>query len=333
MALFHYQNKYMLGGNHATWWIIKALVDAGWTVPMSGSGTGGLSTSGNVFDMTQTPKQNSLKDANGVGIGSEPWGHGYCWIVLQSPTGGRQWIIRRHGTNDDGNDDDWHIGFSHGGRFGEGQTPGIDWDADTQPLAPDNVNLLGSPPTSTAIMFRTGGTRSLAHVVADSSPSPEGEYGFFFIELQSYNEPFSVFFADDLRNAAVGDPLPLTFGLRSQDTNPLGAQNLGQNWQMKAVYDPGGAGESLTSVGYLWGNYNSLVIPNGSGIGIDGKARAVAVPVGFRGGFGYMGLSRWLRWTPISMRYPSTASGKKDVVINQAIVKDLMDGTEYPGNI
>jgi len=333
VALFHYQNRYMLGGNHATWWIIKALTDAGWTVPFSGSGTGGLYATSNVFDMSQSPKQNSLKDANGVGVGSEPWGHGYCWIVLQTPTGGRQWIIRRHGTNADGNDDDWHVGFSHAGRFGEGQVAGTDWDADTQPLSPDNVNLLGSPPTSTGILFRPGGTQSLAHVVADSTPSPEGEYGFFFAEFQSGNLPFSVFFADDLRNAAVGDPLPLTFGLRNSDSGVLNYNNLGQNWQMKSVYDPGGAGETLASVGYQWGEYNSAKIPSAMGMGIDGKIRAVAPPVGFRGGFGYMGLSRWLRWLPFSMDYPTTASGQKDVVINWVFVKDLMDGTEYPGSI
>jgi len=333
VALFHYQNRYMLGGNYATWWIIKALIDAGWTVPFSGSGTGGLYATSNVFDTSQLPKQNSLLGPNGVGVGSEPWGKGYCWIVLQTPTGGRQWIIRRHGTNDDIYDSEWHLGFSHAGRFGEGQVPGTDWDEDTQPLAPDNVSLLGSPPTSTGPFSRVGGAQSLAHVVADSSPSPEGEYGFFFAEFQSGNNPFSTFFQDDLRNAAVGDPLPLTFGLRSNDPGVFNYNNIGQNWQMKSVYDPGGAGEALVSVGYQYGDYSGVKIPFAMGIGTDGKIRAVAPPVGFRGGFGYMGLSRWLRWVPFSMGYLTTASGQKDVVINDVFVKDLMDGTEYPGSI
>jgi len=323
----------MWGGNHATWWIIKALTDAGWTVPMSGSGTGGLYASSNVYDMSQLPKKNSLLGPNGIGVGSEPWGKGYCWIVLQTPTGGRQMIIRRHATNDDNNDNYWHIGFSHAGRFGEGQVAGTDWDADTQPLAPDNVNILGSPPTGTAIQFHPGYQSSLAHVVADSTPSPEGEYGFFFAEFQSSNVPYGVFFMDDLRNAPVGDPLPLTMGLRNSDSGVLNSYNLGQNWYMKSIFDLGGAGEALVAIGYQWGNFNSVQIPGSMGIGIDDKIRTVAAPVGFRGGFGYMGLSRWIRWLPFSMTYPDTASGRKDVVINQAFIKDLMDGTEYPGSI
>lgn len=333
MALYHYQNRYAWGGNYGTWWIIKALTDAGWTVPMSGSGTGGLYASGNVFDMSQLPQRGSLLGSNGIGVGSEPWGKGSCWIVMQTPTGGRQMIFRRHSNNDENYDDDWHFGFSHAGRFGEGQVAGTDWDEDTQPLAPDNVNLLGSPPTGTGIHFRVGYQQSLLHVVADSTPSPEGEYGFFCAELYSYNTPFGVFFMDNLRNAAVGDPFPVAMGLRNNDTGVLNPQNLGQNWGMKSIYDIGGAGEALVTVGYLWGNFNSQRVPGALGMGIDGKIRAVAPAVGFRGGFGYMGLSRWLRWLPFLMDYPTTASGQKDVVINQAFIKDLMDGTEYPGSI
>lgn len=333
MALFHTQNQYTKGGNHSTWWIIKTMVDAGWTIPMSGSGTGGLWTSGNVFDMSQTPKQNSLRDPNGVGVGSEPWGHAYCWAVLEDPSGNRQYIFRRHGTNSDSNDDDWHIGMSYGGRFGEGQTPGTSWDEATQPLAPDNINILGSPPTTTGVQFKTGGDRSLCHIVADSTPSPEGEYGMFYIELTSTNASYGTFFIDDLRATAVGEPFPLAIGLRNNDPNLFNYGTINVNWRPASVFDLGGAGETWLGVYYAWGDWAGVKMPHSGGLGIDGKLRAIAAPVGFNSNHVYIGISRWLYWAPFSNVYPSTVDGQKGVWANQVIIRGLMDGTEYPRGI
>jgi len=335
MALYRTQNQQIYGGNHAMWWLIKTAVDAGWTIPLSGSGLSGLYTAGNVFNMAQLPKQWSLLDPNGVGIGSEPWGHANCWAVLEDPAGNRQYIIRRDSVASNNNDNQWHVGYSHGGRFGEGQIPGTDWDEDSQPIAPDNTNLLGSP-TSEGVLWQIGGNYSFVNVVADSTPSTAGEYGFIIIEMDSVNSSRSCFIVDNLRNTPVGHPHPLTMGLRDNNSGTLfNATNLNENWHMYTWRDPGGPSEAWVTVNYpwcRWGGASSLnpQVPSRGGIGDDGKERAIVAPVGFENSVGYMGLSHWIKWSGVSREYPSTANGGKDVFIDQAVFSDLLDGTELP---
>lgn len=335
MALYRKQNQQIYGGNHAMWWLIKTVVDAGWTIPMSGSGTSGLYTTGNVFNMAQLPKQWSLLDPNGVGIGSEPWGHPNCWAVLEDPGGNRQYIIRRDAVTGDNNDLLWHVGYSHGGRFGEGQIPGTDWDEGTEPTAPDIVNLLGSP-TTEGTLWQAGGSYSFVDVVADSTPSPAGEYGFLIIEFDSVNSSRSCFIVDDVRNAPVGHPHPLAMGLRNNNPGTLfNATNLNENWNFTTWRDLGGGGEAWVTVNYpwyRWGGASSLnpQFPLRGGVGADGKERAMAALVGFENSVGYMGISRWIKWSGVAREYPGTANGGKDVFIDQALFKDLLDGTEPP---
>jgi len=42
MALQRYLNKGGLGGNHTIWWLLQAMIDAGWDMIMSSSGAGGV---------------------------------------------------------------------------------------------------------------------------------------------------------------------------------------------------------------------------------------------------------------------------------------------------
>jgi hypothetical protein len=335
VTLYRTQNKFILGGNHATWWHLKTMVDAGWNIVLSGSGTGGLYTSGNVFDMAQLPKQSTLVGPNGVGVGSEPWGRGACWAVIEDPSGNRQYIWKRDPLdNNDSYDSVWYFGYSPGGRFGEGQTPGVDWDENTIPAAPDQINVLGTP-TSEGAQFQNGGRTSVIDVVADDTPSSAGEYGVLLIEFDNITS-YGCVIIDNLTNTPTGHPHPLTIGLRNNNPGSLfNTGNLNENWHMRTIFDFGGPSEAWVTVNYpfqRWAGASSLnqTVPLRGGTGADGKERAVAAPVGFENGTGYMGISRWLKWAPVTHDYPVTANGGKDVFIDQAVFPDLLDGTEPP---
>lgn len=332
MAFFRRQNQTCLGGNHVSWWIIKTLVDAGWTIPLSGSGSGGIYSAANIYDMAQSPKQWSLLDPNNQGVGSEPWGHPYCWAILEDPAGNRQYAFMRDSAASDAGDDEWYVGYSPGGRFGEGQTAGVDWDQDTLPAAPDQYDLLGTP-TAWSIIWKPGGTRSLIHVVADSTPSSEGEYGIFMVEFTGVNSQDSAFVIDPLNNAPVGHVHPVTNYVSGFD-GTFNVGNLNENTHFYTIFDFGGGSEARVTINYLYARYgNTSEIPIRGGVGVDGKERALRCPVGFENGMEYMGISKWLAWSSVSHGYPMTANGGKDVFIGDMVFPDLLDGTEAPRTI
>lgn len=326
MTLFRRQNQLCLGGNHTTWWFIKTMLDAGWTIPFSGSGSGGLYDSSNVFDTTQDPKQYSLLSANNVGIGSEPWGYPYCWAVIQDPGGNRQYILMRDNSASDNADNQWYFGYSPGGRFGEGQVAGTDWDQDTPAAAPDQINVFGTP-TGWTQLFEPGGTFSVAHIVADDTPSPEGEYGVFLVNIISLNNPYSAIILDDVRNAPVGHTHPLTVLARWLDNGIF----VTGNEYFYTIRDFGGPSEAWVTTRYAFARYAATTyMPTRSGINRDGKERGTKAIVGFSNSLGYMGISRWFIWKGTTSGYPTTANSGKDVFLDSVVIKDLLDGTEPP---
>jgi hypothetical protein len=331
MTIHRYLNQYGLGGNHTSWWLFKCMVDAGWTVPLSGSGTGGLYSAGNVFDMTQSPKQNSLKGSIGVGVGSEAWGHARCWVVLEDPSGNRQIVFQRDSVNADGNDDEWYFGYSYGGRFGEGQVGGVDYDAQVAALAPDQYNLWGSP-TGWSAIFESGGAGSLVHVAADDTPSPRGEYGVLMIEMSPTNTQSAIVMLDDVRGGPVGHPHPLAIYVDGNDS-VLTVNNIGGTTSpryAKTVLDPGGPGETFIQMNAARPRYANVDIVGAWGLGQDNAERIVPFMWGFAGNEVFLGLSRWLRWAAISRGYPSTAGSRQFLYLNQAVIEDLWDGSTVP---
>jgi hypothetical protein len=299
---------------------------------MSGSGTGGLYATSNVFDMSQSPKQNSLKGANGVGIGSEAWGHAYCWIVLEDPSGNRQIIIQRDSSNTDAGDDEWYFGYSLGGRFGEGETAGVDWDATTLPTAPDQYNLFGTP-TSWSTMFQAGGSADMFHVAADDTPSPSGEYGVLMLEMYPSRTQGAIFMLDDVRGAATGDPHPLVLFVNS-DPGVLTIGNIGGRSTPKYAYsiiDPNGPGQARISMLASYLEYaNSNVLPSQGGVGVDNIERVMPYVWGFADNFTWLGLSRWLRWQANGQQYPATAASRTFLYVNDTIIEGLWDGATVP---
>lgn len=338
MALHRVQNKFILGGNHGMWWIFKTMVDAGWTVPMSGSGNSGLYATSNVFDMSQLPQQYNLLGANGVGIGQEAWGHGLCWVVLEDPSGNRQHIFKRHTLiSSAGYDSRWYMGYSPGGRFGEGQTPGVDWNENTIPSAPDQINYNGTPSNEGSI-FLGGGSLSLIFMLADDTPAPSGEYGVLCLEIHGSNDLSGCFMIDDVRNHVPGYGHPLTIGYAYNRSNVFNTGSINENWHMYTLRDPGGPSEAWVTINYAWCRWagaSSLnqQIPVRGGVGVDGKQRAVAALVGYENNVGHLGLSRWLNWASWPANYPTTANGRKDLFVDHVVIKDVLDGTEAPKTI
>lgn len=333
MALHRRQNIFTLGGNQSSWWVIKTLLDAGWTIPMSGSGTGGLWASGNVFDLSQTPQNSPNVPANGIGVGSEPWGKGNCWVVLEDPGGNRQYIFRRDPLETATYDNDWHWGYSHGGRFGEGQTPGTNWDQDTEPTAPDIANLVGTP-TSEGSIWQDGNSPGICFTIADSVPSSAGEYGFLQIIIEPTNYCFGCVMVDPLVSSPPGHPHPLAIGYAFDTTNnTFTVGNMNFNWHMRTWTRLGEGLEAWNTINYTAPYSSGYKIPQYGGIGPDGKERAMASIVGFENNEGYMGISRWLKWAPIKRGYPRTANGYRDLFVDEAVFVDMMDGTEPPVSI
>lgn len=339
MTIHRRLNVQGLGGNHTTWWLVKTLLDAGWTVPLSGSGTGGLYATSNVFDTTQWPKHYSALSANGVGAGSEPWGHPGCWVVMEDPGGNRQFLLQRSTTASNTTDDDWHLGYSPAGRFGESQTPGVDWDENTIPTAPDVYDLFAVA-GSFSSYFVDGAGYSMVHVAADDTPSPSGEYGFCLIEMKPASSSSGVenamLFFDDLRDVPAGHPHPLVIGCRNEDS-VFTVGNIGGTSTPRYCYtiqDYGGGGEALLNQLALHGRYGGTVYyPTHGGVGPDEKERIMPYIWGFTGTEGYIGLSRWFRWAAHSRAYPATANNRQLLYLDETVIADLWDGSTLPRTI
>lgn len=337
MTIHRRLNRSCLGGNHATWWIIKTMLDAGWTIPASGSGTGGLYDTSNVFDTAQSPLQASLLTPNNVGIGSEPWGWRGCWVVLEDPSGNRQILILRDTTSTANNtDDQWHFGYSPGGLFGVGQTPGTDWDEDTTPAATDKRNLLGTTTSFTSI-FREGGSSSIMQIAADDTPSPEGEYGLIALDFIPTNNNGASFIIDDLRDVAPGHPHPLAIWVTNRD-NPWSDSVISGNATPDGPRGIAAYGSGADYFGYWyylhWGYATTTKIPSVGIVDADGSERVFKIPVGWRDLEQYVGTSRWLYWETVAARgYPDTANTLQHLFVADCLIKDILDGVTTPSSI
>jgi len=332
MTIHRRLNQVGLGGNYTTWWLIKTMLDAGWTVPMSGSGIGGLYATSNVFDLAQLPIYWSGLGPNGVGVGSEPWGHESCWIVLEDPSGNRQILLQRSAAGASAADSDWYLYYSPGGRFGEGQTPGTDWDADSRSDAPD----IGTEASNSAI-FRNGGDPSLCHVAADDTPSPEGEYGVIAVEFYPTNAFSGIIMLDDVRNAPVGHPHPYTvFAELSQGLTNSRFHGTGSTDRSPStVVGAGTPGQVYVQNCRTprWTSYVANQMPGGGGVGVDGKERALPLIVVSAGAQEYIGVSRWLCSPSVTRDYPNTGSSQQYLFTQVVMIADLLDGVTTPASI
>lgn len=319
------------GGNHTTWWLFKVMVDAGWTVPMSGSGVGGLYASSNVFNMSQSPQRYSSLPANGVGVGSEPWGYPYCWAVLEDPGGNRQVLLTRNNGASNNGDRYWGYYYSQSGSFGDGQTPGTDWYEDQNASAPDQATLW----SRTSLVFEDGANATRVFAAADDTPSPEGEYGFIVMEFRSTNDFSGIFVLDDLRHCPPGQVHSLV--LLGTDADGIVPQHT-YNQRYFINSNPKTLTYRDTIFEYLanncsyciWWGYSRFAAPGGGQVSPDGKEYALPICVTTADYSNYIGFSRWFRAPSVNHSYPDTGGTLLYLFTDEIMVVDLLDGATTP---
>lgn len=332
MTIHRRLNQPGMGGHYPTWFLIRTMLDAGWTIPMSGSGDGGLYATSNVFDPAQAPKNSSSRDPNGVGVGLEPWAHPNCWAVLQDPSGNRQYLIQRYGTDGDTYDGYWRFFYSPGGLYGVGQTPGVDWLENVRPAASDQASL-----DDLSTIWCNGTTATLTHVAADDAPSPAGEYGVICLAFQPSNSLAAAFVCDDVRHGAATEPHALTNWVMQANDRLTRAYYHGTTGQQS----PGGMRHYSTPIQAYetnlwhgrWYGYTGECLPGNGGTGVDGKERAAPIVVGFKNSIGFIGVSRWFYDPSVIRSYPDTGASLQYLFVNDLLVADLWDGVTAPATV
>jgi len=328
MAIHRYLNKATLGGNHCTWWLQQAMIDAGWTVAMSGSGTiGGLySAVGDVFDRPgANPVQNSLCANPG------DWGYNDCWIVLEDPAGNRQLLIQRDATAGDVNDDDWAFEWNASADFAGGAAGTVPTSAGGK-----GQDIYGSPGVTHAALFSKGGVAGLFHVAADDTASPLGEYGVFCVELVAVDTINAIFMLDDLRNGPTnGDFSAHSLAIYiSPGSTVLDYYILYYGTKVVTWRDWGGGGEAwVTDLKYpCLFDGAARVYPGG---GMAPASGEISLPYfctqSALGGFA--GVSHWLRMPAVERGYNHRSISELYWYMGDCLIQNLPDGVTVPANI
>jgi hypothetical protein len=302
------------GGNWVVFYIKEVLKAAGWTVTRSGSGTGGVFDTSDVFLL---PAKGGSQVV-GVGIGSETLGNQNCWLVLEDPGGNRQIIFVRDGTLGDSYDDEWYMGYSPGGLFIGGSAAGAATATDEE-----QVSAAGSKGSPSPV-YQPGGSANKIHIAADDVASPEGEYGFICVEVRATNTIQSLTGLDDRRDNATGDTAA---NILFQEVGPLSAGDLLFG---KCMCDPLGAPSwQITSMSRVVVNNQNYQL-NGRVSEIDSKERPL--PVWWVQGsvYGYRGSSRWFKYPAIARDYPNTGEVKTLLYLDDYQILDLFDGVTTP---
>jgi hypothetical protein len=314
-----------LGGNYFTWWLLETMLDAGWTIVMSGSGTGGIySATTDVFSHSGiNPVVGGDVTDIGIGAGSEHWGNGACWAVIEAPSG-RQLLIHRTTTTGSSSDNDWHYGWADKGDYTGG-------DTDTPPTTATGVDIWGTI-SSWPALSQIGGSSNLVYIAADDTASPAGEYGVFAVEFVATNTVTALFMLDDFRNVPAGREHSI--GVHIYGSALPFSRNVLSSLTASACYTwylRDETGEVWDNVSYLYAyGASTQIYPGGGGVSRgDNKEYGMRPPVGFVTE-GYIGQSRWVLWPGLSRGYPNSANSKQHLYINDALVLDLLDGTTAP---
>jgi hypothetical protein len=329
VTIYRNLNQNGFGGNYVTWYCSETLIDAGWSVAMSGSGTGGdYSASGDVFDrVSKNPVTGDNVTDIGGGSNDEHWGNAACWMVLESPSG-EQLLYTRDDVVGNTHDDEWSISYSRTGVFSGGA-------AATPPTASDQVFLHGSG--GPAAFFADGNTSNLMQIAADDSPSAAGKYGFVCLEFIATNTLESTMIMDNLGETAAGDPEGLALFFRTGSSKLLRTQlgtNSGTSNAAMAWLDVGGGGEQFSAVRYGYTYAGGDRLPGAANTSLyDLKDRDEMARVGWGNVGGFLGISRWIAWAGVIRAYPNTGDSKDLLHVEEVVIKDLFDGVTTPASI
>lgn len=326
MTIHRNLNKAGWGGNYTIFWLVKAMLSAGWTVRNSGSGTGGTyEASGNVFDMSTCYNGGSVPAVGGAS-GSEPFGSEGMWLVLVDPDGNRDILFRRHKGAGNSYDDCWVVAYSRSAGF-TGGSPDVDdpgTATDEQVVSVTGTIAIPNP------THAAGNVATIVHACADDVAGEAGVYGFFACEMKNPNATQTVLVCDDLRQVATGDPEGCVFvhGRRATQTHLLSSSSV------KCWVDVGGAGEAWLTGAYkgfsgLGGWYHSV----GFNSRYDGYERAIRLLACDDSVGGYLGRSRWFAHPGVPRGYPNTANAETYLYLDDMVVSDLLDGGTTPNAI
>jgi len=349
MALHCILNKSGMGGNHTTWWDIRAKLLAGWTVVESGSGTGGTYSGvagGNVFDLAagQNPFNYVAGQASGKlasGAGTEPWcAAPLAWIVLKAPgPDGAELLIQRGTTGSDAGDSSWTKIEAPGG-FAWAGAPR---NASTAPAAAATPGAWyrytdTNPNSVGANIYQVGTLATLTSSAADDTPSVPGHplavprFPFITLEFRAGNILGRMFCRDPLQpcSADLQAALPIRYYLGST-SHYSSAVSPTTDW--RRVHDFGGAGQSVLNAAGLLVNTGAwgAVYPANAGSPVDGQADMPQF-VGFSGGF--VGLSSMVLMVATARAYPDYAKGLEWWYLGAAnVAVRIGDGVTLPGSI
>jgi hypothetical protein len=316
-----------LGGNYTTWHLWNEMLNAGATVVASGSGTGGVYDTADVFDHAINPVQNTLITSIGVGSGDENWGGPRCWILIEFADGS-QLVIQRDNAAGDSHDDEWAYAYSPGGNFALGAA-----DATVAATAADQENLWGTINATWTAIHTAGGTSNLIHVAADDALSPAGFNGVCMLELNASEVIKSCFIIDDLREVPTGGLFAAhakTFRVAS--TNPL-VYTVIQSAGFKAMIDYGGGSEVFTTCDYYpYRNATLYLYPLEAGAPSGGEV-PMPILVGNTVIGGFLGVSRWLQWPALDRDYNGRSTDELMWYVDDVLVQDLPDGTTIPATV
>jgi hypothetical protein len=330
MTIHRLLNQAGLGGNYATWYLWNEMLNAGWVVLASGSGTGGIYDTADVFDHAINPVVGALATVIGVGSGDESWGGATCWIILTGPDGS-QLAIQRDNAAGSARDDDWAYAYSPGGNFALGSA-----NANTAGVAPDQENLYGTLNSNWLNIHAVGGTANLIHVAVDDALSPAGMSGLCMLEVVAGPSISAGVFMDDLRSVPVGSALEAhAKTVKAASSGPLTKVALDAG-SMKGFFGYGEyatsaeQAEAFDSALYFTPRNNVVTLyPGNAAAPVSGEV-PVPIPVGsyYRGGF--CGLSRWFLWQAEDRDYNDYSTDKTLWYVDDVMVQDLPDGVTIP---
>ena len=332
MTIVRSLNKGARAGNAVPFWILKTAKAAGWTVPRSGSGFGGLFSTSDVFGdgSEYVGPYDELIGSIGTGIGQEPMCSQVCWFVIRSPNG-REYLFVREQTGNNGGDSDWSMRYSKGGLFVGGSAAVIATATDQEDLRP-----WGGDPWDMRSIFEDGTNRNIVHVAADSDPDENGEYGIMALEIKDRQQAGAIFMVDNLQQCADGDPHTIVTLAR----NLSGSDDL----NYAALYFTGteppttwlnvGLPEEVWGTAYymIWDEGTRHIYENGGNSVEDGSETYYSVPViGYNGSTKwYKGVSRWIKSPTLRRRYPHMDDDRGMLYVGDWLINDIWDGLSVP---
>lgn len=341
MAKHRHTDKAGFGGNHSTWWLIQALIDAGCTVAASGSGTGGTySAAGDVFDPAANPY--NYGSAAGLaklasGAGTEPWCSAVrAWILL-TLLDGSQLIIQRGTTTNDSGDAHWNIGWA----------PNGDWtiagcNTNTCPSATASGKLRwlrGAANGAGSTAFSAGTISTRSHAMADDTASAAGQYSWIVVEIEPANQLGGVL-ACDAFNQAKSDlmqgagKVPLVFWTTANAVAMAGSYSSYMSMQPaiaaaagdfpQALVDFGGGSESWDTVTYHdVGDAVGVMYPANAGAPAAGQPDE-PIQIGSRLHGGFFGFSDLFAWVATARSYPDQDTSQYGIYMTNVFVMELV---------